>query len=255
MKNAIKIYLALIFLFPPAFLHAKDEFAGKILKPVKKSVDIRQATQKEEDRWEDEKARLVLEYKNLEMEKQNLLALSQSLNKDNTDYKTTIASYKKRIDDINEISAELLPYLTDVLKRLDGSVAESLPFLSAERSSRLENIHKIFENPKVTTAEKFRKVMEALQVEAEYGNNVEVYQESVKVDGSVMVVNIFRLGRLSLFFQTLDAKTSGYYNPAESSWIFLPDKYNMEVGKAIDMANKRRSIDMLVLPLGKVVAR
>jgi hypothetical protein len=255
MKNTIKIYLALIFLFPPALLHAKEDFAGKVVKPVKKSVDIRQATQKDEDMWEDERAKLALEYKNLEMEKQNLLALNQRLNKESAGHKTTIASYKKRINDIDEISAELLPYLTDVLKRLDGSVAKSLPFLSAERKSRLENIHKIFKNPKVTTAEKFRKAMEALQVEAEYGNNVEVYQESVKVGGSIMVANIFRLGRLSLFFQTLDAKTSGYYNPAESSWNFLPDKYNMEIGKAIDIANKRRSIDMLVLPLGKVVAR
>ena len=255
MKNPIKIYLILIFLVPITSLYAKDELAGKIIKPVKKSVDIRQATQKHEDKWNDEKTKLVLEYKNLEMEKENLLAVNQSLNKENTAHKTEIASYEKKLDDINRISAELLPYLSDVLKQLDISVQGSLPFLSAERSSRLENIHKLLENPKVTPAEKFRKIMEALQVEAEYGNNVEVYQENINVDGNIVVANIFRLGRLSLFFQTLDAKISGYYNPAQSVWLILPEKHNREIGKAIDIANKRRSIDLLVLPLGKVVVK
>ena len=255
MKNIGKICLILIFIFSIAPSFAKEELAGKIIKPVKKSLDIRQATQKHEDRWNDEKAKLILEYKNLEIEKENLLAVNKSLNKKNTAHKIEIASYEKKLNAINRISAELVPYLSDVLKHLDSSVHGSLPFLPAERSSRLENIYKLLEDPKVTTAEKFRKIMEALQVEAEYGNNVEVYQESIKIDENIIVANVFRLGRLSLFFQTIDAKTSGYYNPAQSAWLILPEKHNREIGKVIDIANKRRSIDLLVLPLGKVVVK
>ena len=73
-----------------------------------------------------------------------------------------------------------------------------------------------------------------------------------RVDSEFLAVNVFRLGRLSLFFQTPDNQRCGWYNPSEKRWQLLPDEYNQAVTAAIDIAEKRRSVRILNLPLGRI---
>ena len=97
--------------------------------------------------------------------------------------------------------------------------------------------------------------MEALFIETEYGNTVEVYQQRIMVEGKSILVDIFRLGRISLFFQTLDQTQSGYFNQAQSVWKTLPAEYNREINAAIEIGTKRRSADLLNLPVGRIVLK
>ena len=92
-------------------------------------------------------------------------------------------------------------------------------------------------------------------MEAEYGNTIEVYQGRIILGGKEILVDIFRLGRISLFFQTLDKITTGTFDQAQNAWIVLPKKYNREISAAIEMGLKRRSVDLLNLPLGRIVRK
>ncbi|MCP4686980.1 MAG: DUF3450 domain-containing protein, partial [Desulfobacterales bacterium] len=102
--------------------------------------------------------------------------------------------------------------------------------------------------------ERFRKVMEALFVEAEYGNTVEVYQEKIVLEGKTVLADIFRLGRISLFFQTLDQTTAGFFDPAQAAWRAAPSNYRREIDAAMEMGAKRRPVELLSLPLGRIVS-
>lgn len=251
----MKEFVAIIILLVMAHPVLGEDLSEKIEKPVKKSVEIRQKTQKEEDRWAEEKAKMQAEYKELELMRENLLAVNKRLRQEIDVHHEEIASIEGKIEEIERISEELLPCLFDALERLEESVASSLPFLPKERERRLKGLRRILEDPKNSTSEKFRRIMEALSVEAGYGNRVEVYQERIDVEGENILVNIFRLGRLSLFFQTLDQETTGFYNPACTAWVQFPRGCNREINKAIDIAGKKRSIDLLTLPLGRVVVQ
>ena len=229
--------------------------AEKIEKPVKKSINIRQKTQKKEDKWADNKAELITEYKNLCEENENLVIENGNLKKEFKSCKEEIASFKSKIAAIEVISNELEPYLIKVIERLEKSIQASLPFLAQERRTRLQTLRKLIEKPDVSSAELFRRIMEAVLVEAEYGNTVEVYREQIDINEKQITACIFRLGRVSLFFKTPDNRRTGYFDPGAGKWVKLPEKYNREIGNAIEIAAKRRSIELVTLPVGRIATK
>jgi len=229
--------------------------ADKIEKPVKQSIDIRQKTQKKEDQWADKKAELITEYKDLCLENENLVIENGNLKKAFKTCKEDIASLEAKIAAIEVISNELEPYLAKVLERLEKSVRTSLPFLAQERKARLQTLRKLIEKHDASGAELFRRIMEAVLVEAEYGNTVEVYREKIDINEKQIMACIFRLGRMSLFFKTPDNWLTGYFDPGAGKWAELPEKYNREIGNAIEIAAKRRSIELVTLPVGRIIAK
>ena len=79
-----------------------------------------------------------------------------------------------------------------------------VPFLMDERMARLEELEDILFKANFSTAEKFRKIYEAYQIENEYGRTIEAYSGSIDVDGINLAAQFFRLGRLNLYYMTPD---------------------------------------------------
>jgi len=52
---------------------------------------------------------------------------------------------------------------------LDKFVAEDLPFLKEERTQRVEILKHLLTDPQTGVAEKYRRILEAYQIEADYG--------------------------------------------------------------------------------------
>ena len=57
------------------------------------------------------------------------------------------------------------------------------------------------------------------------------------------------------FCQSLDKKTTGYYDVAARKWEKLPGKYNAEIDTAMEIGAKRRPVDLVNLPLGRMSVR
>ncbi|MBW2036540.1 MAG: DUF3450 family protein [Deltaproteobacteria bacterium] len=66
-------------------------------------------------------------------------------------------------------------------------------------------------------------------------------------------MDILRLGRLSLFCQTPDGKLVGHYDRAAGRWGLLPSKYRRQINRAVEMARRERTIDLVRLPIGRIV--
>jgi len=232
-----------------------ESFPARVKKQVDDSILIRQNTQKDEDKWAEERAKLTAEYEKLEEEIERLTAGNQELDKAVKICRSSIDGLERQVVEIGRITKEIVPFFEQTYDRLAYFVKNDVPFLKDERSLRIEALRQTLDDPLITISEKFRKVMEALSVEAEYGNTVEVYQERIPVDSKNIQANIFRLGRISLFFQSLDLESAGYFDPTVLVWKKLPPRYNREINAAMEMGAKRRPVDMLDLPLGKVVAK
>lgn len=255
--NMLKIILGLFLsfcLFGPGDGIAGD-VATQVKKPVSKSIDIRKQTQKKEDAWASERAALMAEYQSLEAENDRLTAAREELKKRVMAQRTLVNGLERRHREIQRITKELIPFMEEVYQRLVRFIEEDTPFLDSERQNRLATLRRVFDDAGVTKGEKYRKLMEALFVETEYGNTVEVYQKKIDFEGSRILVDVFRLGRISLFFQSLDGETIGYFDPADKIWKRLPEKFTHAMAEAIEMGSKRRPVDLVDLPLGKVVAR
>ena len=232
-----------------------QDFTGRIQKPVQHAIEIRQKNQKTEDRWAEEKAALEAEFEALQARHNDLLAAQDKLKSAAGSLQQKNRLLEKKIIESKRISDEILPFINDVFHRITQMVENDPPFLRKERVERLRNLHQTLEDPQATASEKFRRIMETLLVEAEYGNTVEVYRERISLENKDILANIFRLGRVSLFFQTLDRKTCGYFDPSLSAWKQFSPKYNHDISMAIEMGAKRRPVDLVRLPLGRMVTQ
>jgi hypothetical protein len=226
--------------------------AEQVRETVTGTVDIRSDTQQKEDRWAVEKAELEARYR---ASKAHIASLEEQ-----TDLWTRKVEVlqeqadelERRIEESERLDANLHEILEEIMNRLEGWVEKDLPFLPQERADRLTFLEETLAQTDVSGAEKLRHLLEALLVECEYGDTVEVYEESIEVDGEPVFAHVFRLGRLSVFWQTPDGERVGEYDRVTNRWVELPAKYGRSIAAAVEMAEKRRPIELLRLPVGRI---
>jgi len=226
-----------------------------IEKPVRDSISIRQKTQKEREKWQADRQSMLRELEQLEAENSQLSAKCQSLDAEISAAGKRISLRAKELQGIRQIAEDIQPFLQETLEWLSAETEQGLPFLKAERKKRMVRLRDIMDDPAVSISEKFRKLMEALLIEAEYGTTVEVTRESIRLDEEPVVVNVLRLGRLNLFFQTLDESRCGVFEVAENRWKDLPVEHNRQIRLVMDMALKRRPVELVNLPVGRVAVK
>ena len=230
-------------------------FRERVTLPVEESISIRRTTQRNETRWRDDKQVLTDRYDQLTAEQQQLAHRREDLQSDIRATRARIAEKERQLDEVGRINEHIEPFLQDLADRLQQQIGNSLPFLPRERRQRIQRLTELLEEPDVTVSEKFRKAMEALLVEAEYGDTIEVYQQTIALEGRTILVNIFRLGRLSLFYQTLDHKQCGFFDAAAAAWQPLPSAHNRAIGLAMEIGAKHRPVELLSLPIGRIVVQ
>lgn len=227
--------------------------ANQIQEKVIQTIEVQRQTQKYEDAWAKKKAELLAHYRSLKANKGHLERLKLETERALDSQKTRVAELERKIKESARIREELQSYLESVVAQLEEFIKRDLPFLLKERTNRITSIKDTLVNPDISPAEKYRRVMEAVQVETEYGRTVEVYQDSIELDGKGVLVDVLRLGRLSLFCQTPDGKVVGHYDRVSGKWAPLPSRYRREINRAVEMARRERTIDLVKLPIGRII--
>ncbi len=231
---------------------AQTSVSRDIEAPVQKAVDTRQAAQKAQEKWDEQRIRLVAAYERLKAENEQLTAARDRLSKEAARQKNTNQALAAEQEEAQRIQSEMQPFLKEVVDRMTRLLAGDAPFLSHERTTRLTRLSAVLDDPEISVAEKYRKTMEALFVEAEYGNTIEVYQEKIYMENAEVLGNIFRLGRVSLFFLSLDRETAAVFNMADGQWTALDASHVPNVVGAVDMAAKHRPMEVIALPVGRL---
>ncbi|MBU1196253.1 MAG: DUF3450 domain-containing protein [Proteobacteria bacterium] len=226
--------------------------ADGIEKPVKQSIDTQQETQENQENWEAKKAELTARYDQLLSENETLNDTVDVLSGEQTKHQDLNRSLEQEKLANIRIQKEILPFLKDVFKRLEFLVKNDSPFLINERNSRLERLSRVMEDVDVSIGEKYRKVMEALFVEAEYGNTIEVYQDKIHINSHEVLGNIFRLGRISEFFLSLDGRSAAVFNVKDNQWQALDETCIPDISRGVEMAAKRQPVEILTLPVGRL---
>ena len=93
-----------------------------------------------------------------------------------------------------------------------------MPFLLEERTNRVDGLQKLMTQADVSISEKYRRIIEAYQIELEYGRTLEAYEGLIGEGTDARTVDFVRLGRVSLMYQTLDGTETGYWNAEEKKW-------------------------------------
>lgn len=239
----------MVLLFAATLLSAQQP--EKIEKTVDGSITTRKQTQEKSKTWHAEKDRLKSRYFQLkeEIELAKLEAnRMEGLVERQDAYLTRIQT---KLIELEKIRQGLIPYLEELLVRMEAQVERDLPFLAEERTLRMENLKTYLYDPEISLGEKLRRVFEGLRVEIEYGRSVEVTKEEIFYKDAKLLVKVLRVGRTALLMQTLDEEEIALYG---DGWHPLPGKYRDEIKKAIAIAQKNRPIEFVNLPV-KVTAK
>jgi hypothetical protein len=127
-----------------------------------------------------------------------------------------------------------------------------LPFLPEERQTRIAQLQTLMERADVTISEKYRRILEAYQVETEYGRTIEAYQGELSGEEKARTVDFLRIGRVSLYYLSLDGREVGMWNNKTHAWMVLDNAYRQSVEQAIKVARKQLPPDLLTLPVNAV---
>lgn len=247
LYHFVTICFLLLFLFLP---QSQALEPGELQQKAEEAVRTWKRVQELEDRWATEREKLLREIEGLEAQKRLLLWKKEKMEKYVADLKERIAELKRRTTELKKMNQELEPYLDETIKRLREFIKGDLPFLMEERKKRLLALQSVLDSYDAGIAEKLRRVLEALRVEVDYGGQAEVTEEQITPADGPRTVQVFRLGRLALFYRTLDGKEIGRFNPETGRWEKLPGRFSREMERAMEMAARRRAAELLKLPIG-----
>ena len=132
---------------------------------------------------------------------------------------------------------------------LEQFVDLDLPFLLNERLERISRLRDIMDRADVAVSEKFSQVLQAYQIENEYGRTMEAYGDTINVEGTNYIVDVLKMGRVSLVYQTSDGELTGMWNASTNRWEALGDEYTTPVRSGIRMARQQLAPGLLVLPI------
>ena len=238
----------------PAVSRAAAGDAAALVENIAREIDIRRQIQEKEDGWSDQKATLQEAYRKLDAERVAAQKNHDHLVRALAAKKAEFSQARRKALESQRVRLELQITLEAMVDRLKTFVRQDLVFLSQERRQRIESLETMLAGSKDSLAEKCRRVMEALQVETEYGQTMELREESIDLQGRPVVVETVRLGRLSLFFRTPDGTKVGHWDRADRAWRPLPPEYNRSINQVAEMALRQRPVEVIALPLGRIQA-
>ncbi len=206
-------------------------------------------SQKKVDQLVDQTRDLVQEYRDAIRKSDSLSTYNVQLSKLIKQQKTSLNSIKRQLDNVEETQRNIVPLMLKMIDTLGIFVRLDLPFLLEERRHRVASLIEIMDRPDVALPDKYRRIMEAYQIEMEYGRTIEAYNDTVKMDGQEYTVDILRVGRLLITFQTLDGKLSGLWNKESTTWEKLPSEYNRSINQGLRIAKKQAPPELITLPV------
>jgi len=160
-----------------------------------------------------------------------------------------IASIQQQLLDIEQTNREVQPLMDKMVRALDQFVRLDVPFLIEERTRRVNNLKNMMARADVSISEKYRLILEAYQIELEYGRTLEAYEGTLRASGAEpRTVQFVRLGRVSLMYRTLDGSEAGYWDQNAKQWV-VDNSYAETVDQAVRVANQVGAPELLIVPV------
>ncbi len=159
------------------------------------------------------------------------------------------SSLREQLENFGDIEQGIVPLMFELVAALRAFVDLDMPFLQNERRHRVQRLEANLERSDLTVSEKYRQIMEAYQIETAYGRNIEAYTGKLAIDGEDRKVDLLRIGRVVLAYQTPDQSVTGYWDKSAGQWIVLDGSFRRPVTDGIRIARKQAAPTLLDLPL------
>jgi hypothetical protein len=206
------------------------------------------ASQERIDRLDDETQKLLSEYRRALTDAESYATYADQLAMQVRSQTEEMEEIDRQLREIETTSREISPLMQRMLDTLGEFVALDVPFLLEERTRRVATLQEMMTRADVTISEKYRRIVEAYQVELDYGRTIEAYEGTLGEGEGARTVQFLRVGRVSLLYQTMDGRETGYWDVQQKTWV-VDGAYGHAFKEGIAVAKKLRAPEMLVVPV------
>lgn len=190
-------------------------------------------------------------YKALEKQIEGLEVYLEQLRLQLEGQEREISELNRSIDNVTQIERQITPLLLRMIDALKQFVAMDVPFLLEERKARVARLQEMIGRSDVSVAEKFRAVFDAYQTEMEYGRTIEAYRGMLETPEGEREVDFLRIGRIGLYYMTLDGSLLGVWNQDAGQWQSLSGEYRSFLTEGLRIAREQAAPDLIRLPVPK----
>jgi hypothetical protein len=206
------------------------------------------ASQKRINDLDDQAKEMLQKYNLLVAETGSMNQYSDQLALQIKDQNEAIATYNKQLVDIENTAREVMPMMQRMLDQIDRFVQLDIPFLLDNRRERIQKLKEVMAKSDVAISEKYRRIVEAYQIEMDFGRTLEAYEGKLEGDAQGRTVRFLRVGRVALLYQTMDGEETGYWDRDKKGWV-VDNHYRAEVKKGFAVATKQGAPELIVAPV------
>ncbi|SKA67663.1 DUF3450 domain-containing protein [Desulfobaculum bizertense] len=217
---------------------------------VQDAIGTEIAAQKDNAKWQGEKAQILEELRQLKNENMWLGFQEKKYSRYVRDMQGKIAELERVQAELKKIENGLEPFLYEMVENFSAFVKSDLPFLPEERQRRVQFLEQTLDDHSLALGEKLRRVFEAIDAELGYGQSADTQSALVMLDGKETHVTLVRAGRLGLYCLTPDGEHSGIYDKKLKEYTMLPNSSTDAIKHLQNMIDQKRFTELVALPLG-----
>lgn len=207
------------------------------------------ASQEKIDKVSRQTEDMLQEYRKLEDGSEYQAAYTRELQELERTQLQQIEDLQEQIAQAQITRQRIVPLMRSMADALEKFVVLDLPFEQEERINAVLQLKQRLSQPELSVSAKFRLVLEAYQLEQSYGSTLAAWRGPLTLDEQELSVEFLRVGRIALYFQSLDGETSGYWDPQADAWVELDSQYNRDLLLALRVARNVVAPQLLQLPL------
>lgn len=244
-SHAVALLCALLLPVPQTGADPVDESLSR----SEDNIHSEQHTQKRIDRLSDETQTMLGEYQALSRELDGLAAYNDQMQRLVTSQEEEKQLIAQQIEEIDFTRQQIVPLMLRMIEQLDAFISRDYPFLLEERTRRVEQLTRLMDRADVTLAEKYRRILEAYQIELDYSRTLEAYPDEIEADGVTLTVDVLRVGRAGLYYQTLDRQHAAYWDNEQKTWAPASTADRRAIQRGLRIASQQLAPELLELPL------
>lgn len=212
---------------------------------TEKNNRAEQGTQQRVETLSDATRQMLDEYHALGRELDALVVYNDQVERLVQSQQQEKLSLQQQMADMALTQREVVPLMLRMIDELAQLVQSDIPFLQQERIQRVTLLRELMDRADVSVAEKYRRILEAYQIEMDYGRTIEAYRDELDADAVKRTVDLVRVGRIGLYFQSLDGAQAGYWDRTAHQWVAVSGADRLAIRQALRVARKQTAPELL----------
>lgn len=244
-----RIIIALLAVVLCSSVWAQRDRVGEAIDTAEETTRQASRSQSRVDNLDAETRRALERYRRALWETQQLKVYQQQLAELQKLQTREKAELERALADVPLTEEDLMPLMLRMVNTLERFIEADLPFALDERRARVDSLKQTLGDAEASLTDQFRKVIEAYQAEVTYGRGLNSRRTQLDLNDGQQVVDTLRIGRVALFYLTLDGDSAAMWNPDTGRWDELPATERPTIRQGIRIARQTVAPELLTLPM------